>query len=66
MSIKLVVDWDRCEANGICARVAPEAFRLDEEDRLHVLVEDVTPELRAKVERAVDGCPRRALSLADD
>lgn len=66
MGIKIVVDWDRCEANGICVRAAPEAFRLDEDDRLHVLIEDVTPELRAKVERAVDGCPRAALSLAND
>jgi ferredoxin len=64
--MKIVVDWDRCEANGICVRDAPEVFRLDEDDRLHVLVADVSPELRARVERAVEGCPRRALSLAAD
>lgn len=64
--MKILVDFDRCEANGICVREAPEAFRLDEEDRLYVLVEEVTPELRAKVERAVKGCPRVALTLTDD
>ena len=64
--MKIVVDWDRCEANGICMREAPEAVHLDEADRLHVLVEEVTPELRAKVEKAVAGCPRAALSLAKD
>jgi ferredoxin len=29
-------------------------------------VEDVTPELRAKVEKAVRDCPRQALSLSKD
>ncbi len=64
--MKIVVDWDRCEANGVCMRAAPEAFHLDEKDTLHVLVENVTPELRAKVETAVRGCPRQALSLSND
>jgi ferredoxin len=64
--MKIVVDWDRCEANGVCVRAAPEAFHLDEKDQLHVRVEHVTPELRARVEQAVRGCPRQALSLSQD
>lgn len=64
--MKIVVDWDRCEANGICVRVAPEAFHLDDKDSLHVLAEHVTPELRARVEKAVQGCPRQALALSED
>jgi ferredoxin len=61
--MKIVVDRDRCEANQVCMRVAPEAFLVDEGDRLHVLVEEVGPGLREKVERAVKLCPRQALSL---
>ncbi|WP_437663437.1 ferredoxin [Sorangium sp. So ce1182] len=61
--MKIVVDEERCEANGICMRAAPEAFRVDDDDRLHLLVTDVPSELRAKVERAVRDCPRGALSL---
>ena len=61
--MKIVVDFDRCEANGVCVRHAPEAFHLDEADHLHVLVAEVAPELRAKVEKAVAGCPRAALTL---
>ncbi|QRO01078.1 ferredoxin [Archangium violaceum] len=64
--MKIVVDWDRCEANGVCMNVAPEAFNLDDKDTLHVLTENVTPELRAKVEKAVRDCPRQALSLSND
>ena len=64
--MKIVVDWDRCEAHGACMKAAPEAFLLDEKDRLHLLVEEVTPDLRARVERAVQSCPRQALSLSTD
>lgn len=64
--MKIIVDWDRCEANGVCVKAAPEAFHLDEQDRLHVLLEDVTPERHAKVEQAVRDCPRQALTLSRD
>lgn len=64
--MKIRVDWDRCEANAVCVRAAPEVFRVDEEDRLHVLVDGVPAELRAKVEKAVRACPRRALSIDED
>ncbi|HEX2574022.1 MAG TPA: ferredoxin [Polyangia bacterium] len=59
----VVVDWDRCEANGVCMRIAPDVFRVDEQDQLHVLVDAVSDERRAAVERAVAACPRQALSL---
>ncbi|WP_437932480.1 ferredoxin [Sorangium sp. So ce291] len=63
--MKIVVDEERCEANGVCMRAAPEAFRVDDDDHLHLLVTDVPPDLRAKVERAVRDCPRGALSLTE-
>ncbi len=63
--MKVVVDWDRCEANAVCMRAAPEVFRVDDDDRLHLLVVDVPPELHPKVERAVRACPRGALSLSE-
>jgi ferredoxin len=64
--MKIVVDWNRCEANGVCVRAAPASFHLDDEDQLHVLTESVPPELRAQVEQAVRDCPRQALSLTRD
>lgn len=64
--MKIVVDWDRCEANGVCVRAAPESFHLDDKDQLHVLTESVPPELRAKVDKAIQGCPKQALSLSED
>lgn len=64
--MKISVDRDRCEANQTCMRVVPEVFRVDEKDQLHVLVDEVGPELRERVERAVKLCPRQALALVDE
>jgi ferredoxin len=59
----IVVDRDLCEGNRKCMREAPEVFRVDEDDQVQLLVEHPGPELLAKVQSAVDRCPRGALSL---
>jgi ferredoxin len=64
--MKIVLDENRCEANGVCVRAAPEAFLLDAQDTLHLLPEPITARLRAQVERAVRECPRQALSLVGE
>jgi ferredoxin len=64
-AMKVIVDYDACEANGICESIAPEIFQLDDDDNLQ-LVGDVTPGVLDKVQRAVEGCPRAALSLKED
>jgi ferredoxin len=63
--MKITVDRDLCEANAVCTRQAPEVFKVDEEDNLHILQESPSEELRAKVEAAVRLCPRQALRLED-
>ena len=35
--MRVAVDRDLCEANGVCAGLAPEVFDLDDEDYLHIL-----------------------------
>ena len=37
--MKIKVDYDLCEANAICMQQAPEVFKVDEEDNLHILDE---------------------------
>lgn len=64
--MRVVVDFDLCESNGLCVASAPEIFRLDDDDFLHVLEEEPADELREKVETAVFRCPKRALSLVDE
>ena len=64
--MKIVVHWALCAANGVCVRAAPESFHLDDKDRLEVHTKHVPLELRAKVQKAVRGCPKQALSLHED
>jgi ferredoxin len=72
--MKVKVDFDLCEANAVCMDVAPEVFRVDDDDNLHLLVkgksDDVSGDLpkavHDKVREAVRLCPRQALSLADE
>ncbi len=63
--MKIVVDYDLCEANAVCMEQCPEAFKVDEEDNLHILIESPGEELRDKVEAAVRLCPRQALSIQE-
>ncbi len=64
--MKIVVDYDLCEANAVCMDVCPKCFRVEEDDTLTVLVENPGEELRDKVEEAVRLCPRQASSLTED
>lgn len=61
--MKLVVDRDLCEANGVCVRLCPSAFELDDDDVLHLRVlhpGDATQ--RAAIDAAIAGCPKGALA----
>ena len=62
--MKVVVDYDLCEANALCMDCAPEIFRVEEDDSLTVLIEKPGEELREKLEKAVRLCPRQAISIA--
>ena len=63
--MKLVVDYDLCEANAVCVKTAPDMFRVDEQDKLHLLVTDVDEAHMEKAKAAVRRCPRRALTLVE-
>jgi ferredoxin len=61
--MKVVVDFDLCEANAKCMAACPEIFYVDDEDYLHLKQETFDQSLRAKVEEAVRLCPRQAISI---
>ncbi len=60
---QVAVDYDLCEANGICVGIDPEVFDLDDEDNLHLLRTDVTPQNQSRIQQAIDSCPRNALRI---
>ena len=63
--MKIVVNYDLCEANAVCTGVCPECFRVEDDDSLTVLVENPPEDLRRRVENAVRLCPRQALSIEE-
>lgn len=63
--MKISVDRDRCEANGVCMGIAPEVFELDEDDELRITQPDAQPDTVERVTEAVDACPMNALRIAD-
>jgi ferredoxin len=64
--MRVVVDRNLCEGNGICSAVAPTVFVVGDDDQARLLIERPGEELRAKVEEAVRRCPRQALKLVDE
>ena len=63
--MKIKIDWDLCESNGLCEAMAPEVFELDDDDFLQLKTEQTTPDNIDAVKRAVAACPRAAISLED-
>ena len=63
--MRVIVDYDKCESNAMCMAIAPEVFEVRDDDFLYVLIESPGEELRAKVEQAVQRCPKQAISLAE-
>ncbi len=64
--MRIVVDYDLCEANAVCMNKVPEMFRVDENDNLHVLIDRPPETLRPRIEEAVRLCPRQALIIVED
>jgi ferredoxin len=64
--VRVVVDFDLCESNAVCAGIAPEVFEVRDDDFLYVLDEHPPEELRQRVEEAVRLCPKQAISIVED
>ena len=63
--MRVAVDFDLCESNGLCEGLAPHVFELDDDDFLQVKLEDVEGDDLAAVRRALAACPKAAISLVD-
>ncbi len=63
--MKAIVDHSLCEGHAKCMDNVPEVFEVREDDRSYTVMDEIPEELRAKVERAVQVCPRAAISLEE-
>lgn len=64
--MRIKVDFELCESNGLCEAMAPDVFELDDDDFLQLHAEHTTPENEDDVRRAVAACPRAAITLVED
>ena len=64
--MRVVVNRTLCESNAVCARLVPEVFVVDDDDRLQIKQVAPSESLRERVEHAVGRCPKLALSLVED
>lgn len=61
--MEISVDPDLCEANGVCVGLAPAVFSLDDDEMLHIRQPaSDSPEME-RVSKAVQLCPKGALSV---
>jgi ferredoxin len=66
--MEIRVDRVLCEANAVCCGLAPQVFELDDDENLMILVpntDDLTPEQLQRVEKAIERCPKNALSTVN-
>ena len=63
--MKVIVDFDLCEANGLCVAAAPEVFDLVDDDVLELLQPQPASDQYAAVRDAVAACPKQALRVVE-
>ena len=64
--MKIRIDYDLCEGNAVCMKIAPEVFIVSDDDRAHLVNKTPGEDLRSKVEAAVRRCPRQALAIEEE
>ena len=67
MAIEVSVDPELCIGSGDCTRVAPAAFRLEEDEGVSVAVADGVEATALEVLiQAARGCPTQAIRVVRD
>jgi ferredoxin len=62
--MKVAVDLDTCDGNGVCMSICHEVFDV-REDGLHVLQDAPPDELRKQLKGAEVSCPTQAITVKD-
>jgi ferredoxin len=62
--MRVSVDLDTCDGNGVCMSICHEVFDVDEAG-LHVLSDEPPDELRDQLKGAEVSCPTQAITVKD-
>ncbi len=66
--MRVVVDFESCELNGLCVVEAPAVFQVvgqGADEQLEVLMPEPPEELRGPVLAARDVCPKEAIRVEE-
>ena len=64
-SFRVEVDLDLCQGHAMCELEAPDYFRVPKRGKVEILDAEPPDEARSDIERAVEMCPTRALSIQE-
>lgn len=62
-SHRIEVDVDLCQGHAMCEVESPGYFRVPKRGTVEILDDEPPDEALAEIERAVESCPTRALSI---
>ena len=62
---RVEVDVDLCQGHAMCELEAPDYFRVPKRGTVEILDAEPPEDVRAEIQRAVESCPTRALSIVD-
>ncbi|MDH6196111.1 ferredoxin [Mycobacterium frederiksbergense] len=62
---RVEVDADLCQGHAMCELEAPDVFKVPKRGTVEITMPEPPDEMRDDVERAVEMCPTRALSIIE-
>ena len=61
--MRIAVDFDRCQSNGVCMDAAPEVFEVRADGFLYVLQDEPGSDQHTAVKDAARRCPTQAITV---
>ncbi|SBS72402.1 conserved hypothetical protein [uncultured Mycobacterium sp.] len=62
---RIELDEDLCQGHAMCELEAPDFFRVPKRGAVEILDAEPPDDARPDIERAVEMCPTRALSIVE-
>jgi ferredoxin len=62
---KLISNRDACQGYGNCITAAPDAYDIDDDGKVVLLLDMIDEADRGRLEEAARSCPVNALSIED-
>lgn len=59
--MRMEVDQDLCISCGACVDLCPEVFAWNNDEKAHVVVDEVPADLEDQAQEAAEGCPTNAI-----